>query len=714
LQTGDTLARQIDRMLADPKVRQGLVENFAGQWLQTRRLSKIRPDREAFPEFDDQLRAAMEQETLLLFEEIVRNDLPATLLLDADFTFVNGRLARHYGIDAVDGDEFQRVDLQTQTRRGVLTHAGILAINAHPRRTSPVLRGKWIMEAILGTPPPPPVADAGELEAVKLKGTLRQRLEEHRKNPRCAACHQQMDALGLAFENYDPLGAWRTRDDGHPIDASGELADGSQFKNALELISVLRETRSDDFRKNLVERMFVYGLGRTLGIYDRPALRQVVRQSETGGDRISAIVRGIANSDLFRYRHNPGRIGIEKLANRFEYDLSGNPDQQVLLTLRPNPNVTGRTGEANRAEFELHTLKPLLKASSQSGNEVVVGTAAGGPEVKQPYRYPIAASVGERIYFSFLEGMIGPQEYANDFLKPIQFLPDTDMGLVENIGNSSHFWNGSLTGPENIRPGSLVSFDFTVRMVAKERDSIDVFLATPGGPNRSMFAAGRGFTVEGEGTHRLTRVGRRRMTMHDAWNNIIDMVVRTQVQTVVGNFSPLRVIRPQLVLSDESPIRFDDVARGAAVESTPRRVANAQQESLVDHEGTTWNTILYGTARLDQDPKRAYHFSSRHVGLELLGEHADRFELLGQRVAEEGHALMLYGGDGQPGLEGGTEPEAEEFRVRFRGADKPGTYRCVLRIVTQAGGVGKRSTGGEGEPKKELHYVEIPVEAVVK
>jgi hypothetical protein len=288
------------------------------------------------------------------------------------------------------------------------------------------------------------------------------------------------------------------------------------------------------------------------------------------------------------------------------------------------------------------------------------------------------------------------------------------MKLIENIANSSHFWNGTLNGPANIRPGSVVSFDFDVRMVAKERDSIDVYLATPGGPNRSMFASGRGFTVEGEGTHRLTRVGRRKTDMHDAWNNIIDMVVHTQVQTVVGNFSPLRVIRPQLGLSDDSPIRFESVARGAAAESKPRRVMNAQRKSLTDHEGTTWNTILYGTARLEQDPKRAYHFSSRHIGVELLGEHADQFELVGQRVVEEGHALMLYGSNGQPGLDGGAEPEAEEFRVRFRGTDKPGTYRCMLRIVTQAGGIGKCSTGGEGEPTKDLHYVDIPVETVVK
>lgn len=713
LQESDNLARQIDRMLKDPKVRQGLVENFAGQWLQTRRLSKIRPDRKAFPEFDEKLREAMEQETLLLFEEIVREDLPVTLLLDADFSFLNERLAKHYGINGVKGNEFQRVSLQSQPRRGVLTHAGILAINSHPLRTSPVLRGKWIMEAILGTPPPPPVADADELEAVELKGTLRERLEVHRENKRCAGCHQQMDALGLAFEHYDPLGRWRTKDEGQPIDASGELGDGTQFNNALELIDVLRSKRSDDFRKSLVERMLVYGLGRTLGMYDRSALRQVVRQTEAGGDRISALVKGIADSEVFRYRRNPGRIGIEKLADHFVFELSGNPDQQALLTLRPNPNVAAPAGATKRAEFELHTLKPLLKASSQSPDAVAVGKPEGGPKVKQPYRYPITAPVGERIYLSFLEGMIGPQEYATDFLKPIRSLPETDMSKVENIGNSSHSWNGSLAGPGNVRPGALLSFDFDVRLVAKERDSLNVFLATPGGTNHSMFSSGRGFTVEGEGTHRLTRVHRRRPTTHDAWNNVITLVIKTQVQTVVGNISPLRVVRPKLGLSDPSPIRFENVAQGKAVESKPRRVYNAQEISLTDHEGTTWNSILYGTARLDQDPKRAYFYANRHVGAELLGEHADRFELLGKRVVEEGHALEFYGSDGKPGLEGGPKAEAEEFRVRFRGSGKAGTYRAVLRIVTQAGGIGTRSSGSEGEPRKELYYVDIPVEAVV-
>ncbi len=714
LQTQDNLSRQIDRMLADPKVRNGLVENFAGQWLQTRRLSKIRPDRKAFANFDESLRAAMEQETLLLFEEIARKDMPVTLLMNADFSFLNERLARHYGIKGVKGKEFQRVTLKGQPRLGVMTHAGILAMNSHPLRTSPVLRGKWILEAMFGTPPPPPVANAGELETVEVQGTLRERLEAHRTNPRCAGCHRQMDALGLAFENYDALGVWRTTDEGQPVDASGELSDGSQFNNALELINGLREKRSDDFRRNLAERMMVYGLGRNLGMYDRKALQQVVRKTEASGDTISSLVKALVETNVFRFRRNPGRIGVEQLADRFVCELTGNPEQQAMLTLRPNPTVPTPPSELQQARFELHTLRPLLNASTQSGRPVIVGKPEGGPKVKEPFRYPMTAPVGERVYLSFLEGMIGPQQYADDFLKPIRALPESDMKLIENLTNSSHRWNGSLLGADNIRPGSLISFKFDVRMVAKDQDKLDVFLASPGGPNRSMFASGRGFTVQGAGKHRLTRVCRRKPDMHDAWNNVITMVVHTQVQTVVGNFSPLRVIRPKLGVSDDSPIRFNNVAVGNTAEANPRRIFNAQKMTLTDHEGTVWKSILYGVSRLNQDPKRAYFFSNEHVGVELRGQDAAFFELVGQKVIEDGHALELRGSDGKPGLQGGPQPEFEEFQVRFRGSKKVGTYQAVLRIVTQAGGVGRRSSGGKGVPMKELYYLDIPVQAVVK
>jgi len=403
-----------------------------------------------------------------------------------------------------------------------------------------------------------------------------------------------------------------------------------------------------------------------------------------------------------------------ELADRFVHELSGNPEQQALLTLRPNPNVAASAAELQQASFELHTLRPLLNASTQSGMPLAVGKLEGGPKAKEPYRYPITTPVGERVYLSFLKGMIGPGEYADDFLKPIRSLPETDMRLVKNITNSSHRWNGSLMGAENIRPGTLISFEFDVRLVAKDQDKVDVYLASPGGSNRSMFASGRGFTVKGEGKHRLTRVCRRKPDMHDAWNNVITMVIHTQVQTVIGNFSPLRVVRPKLGLSDDSPIRFESVAVGKSAKSKPRQIYNAQKAALTDHEGTVWKSILYGTSRLDQDPKRAYYFSNRHVGVEIRGQDAALFELIGRKVVEDGHALELRGGDGQPGLTGGPKPEIEEFQVRFRGSKKAGMYKAVLRVVTQAGGVGKRSSGGEGEPMKEFYYLDVPIQAIVK
>ena len=712
LQNGDNLKQQVYRLLRDPKMRQGLVENFAGQWLQIRRLRAIRPDRTMFPDFNDELRDAMEQETLRMFESIVRKDRPITELLDAEYTFVNERLARHYGIGGVTGQALQRVNLGDSPRRGVMTHASILAINAHPTRTSAVLRGKWIMEAILGTPPPPPPADVGELEAVKVTGTLRQRLEAHRTNPRCASCHARMDAFGLAFENFDAIGRWRTRDGNLPIDPAGKLPEGGEFKNALELVKLIKSKHSSAFRKNLAERMLIYAVGRTLGLYDRLPLRRIVTQVADNQDRFSILVLAIAESDIFRLRRNPGRIGVEELDDRFVFDLSGNPDQQSILKLQRNPHAQQQTTD-KQASFELHTLKPLLSASTASGHKVVVGKPAGGAQAKQAYRYPVTAPLDEPVYLSFLEGMIGPKDTSDDFLKPIATVAETDESKVVTIANSSHSWNGSLAGPANIRPGSLVSISFEVRLVAKDRDTISVFPATPGGTNSSMFANAGNFTIEGEGTHRLRQVGRRRPTTHDAWNNTLTLVISTRTQTVIGNVSPIHVIRPQLGLSDKSPIRFS-VGSGKTAESPERRVVNAQKTTLTDHKDQPWQSILYGLSKVKTDPKRVYFTTTKHVGIELTGEHADRFELVSEHVVENGHGIRLVGADGKPGLEGGSQPEFEPFKVRFRGAAKPGEYQAILRVVTQAGNVGTKSAGKAGEPLKELYYVDIPVAATVK
>ncbi len=706
------LLAQVERMLKDEKVRYGLVENFAGQWLQTRRLQAIRPDEKYYPKFDDALRQAMEAETLRLFETIVREDRPISELLDADYTFVNARLAEHYGIPGIQGDQLQRISLQDRPRRGVLTHASVLAINAHPTRTSPVLRGKWIMEAILGTPPPPPPADVAELEAVQVEGTLRERLEAHRANKACAACHRRMDALGLAFENYDAVGAWRDKDGKESIDPSGELPDGGKFADAVQLIDLLGRQESEQFRRNVAEKMYVYALGRTLSMYDRLPIGQVVSQTAQGDDRVSSLVQAIVLAEPFRFRHNPGRIGIEKLPEQFAFELTGNPDQQSILKFGRNPHAAPT--DAQQATFELHTLKKLLKADTDSESVVAVGKPQGGPEQGEPYRYEITAPFDENIYLTFLEGMIGPRDVSDDFLKAIAFVPDSDESHITTIANSSHSWNGSLVGPDNIRPGSVVAFDFDVRLVAKKQDTVSVFLATAGAANTSMFTNAGRFQFEGAGTHRFRQVGRRNANMLDAWNSDVNLVVQTQTQTVVGNVSPMHVVRPQLGISDDSPIAFQSVKRGKTAESAPRHVFNAQQSTVADQRGKPWETILYGAAVLQADQTREYLVSTEHVGIQLVGPHAGKFQLAGDNATDDGQSIRLIGADDEPGLLGGPDPEQESFAVHFKGAAQPGTYQAAVRIVTQAGGKGTHSTGAKGQPWPRLYYVDIPVEAIVK
>ncbi len=238
LERPDVLGEQVRRMIADPR-SQALVENFAGQWLQIRNLSIASPDRQRFKGFDEFLRHGDEKETELFCASIMREDRSIVELLDADYTFLNERLAKHYGIEGVSGDEFRRVPLTDRRRGGVLTQASVLLVTSNPTRTSPVKRGKWIMEQILGTPPPPPPPGVQELEKVKLEGTLRQKMEQHRANPSCAVCHARMDPLGFAFENFDAIGAWRDRDDDHEIDPSGVLPGGQTFSGATELRALL-------------------------------------------------------------------------------------------------------------------------------------------------------------------------------------------------------------------------------------------------------------------------------------------------------------------------------------------------------------------------------------------------------------------------------------------------------------------------------------------
>jgi hypothetical protein len=304
LSQDDVLASQVARMIADPK-SQTLVENFAGQWLQIRNLSLVSPDRARFKGFDNDLRLAMRQETELFFASVMREDRSVLDLLDADYTFLNERLAKHYGIEGIEGAEFRRVPLSDRRRGGLLTQASILTITSNPTRTSPVKRGKWIMEQILGTPPPPPPPGVQELEQVKLEGTLRQKMEQHRENQSCAVCHARMDPLGFALENFDAVGAWRDRDEDHEIDASGILPDGKSFTGAAELRVILK-AKPELFARSLVRKMLTYALGRGLEPYDARAVHEITARLQAHDYKFSSLILEVVRSEPFRMRRARG------------------------------------------------------------------------------------------------------------------------------------------------------------------------------------------------------------------------------------------------------------------------------------------------------------------------------------------------------------------------------------------------------------------------
>ncbi len=292
------------RMLADPKAR-SLVTDFAAQWLQLRGLDRAKPDPERFSTIDDELLDAMRTETDLFLEAMVREDLSVLELLDAPFTFVNGPLARHYGIPGIDGEAFQRVTLDGSQRGGLLSHASILTVSSYPTRTSPVLRGKWVLENLLGAPPPDPPVDVPALEdaAGNLGGTvtLREQMEAHRTNPSCSVCHNQIDPIGFGLEKYDATGAWRTHEGDAPIDDTGVLPDGTAFRGPAELKQVLRD-RADAFRRNLGEKLLTYALGRGLEYYDTEAVAGIAGTARENGDRWSALVTAVVESAPFRMR----------------------------------------------------------------------------------------------------------------------------------------------------------------------------------------------------------------------------------------------------------------------------------------------------------------------------------------------------------------------------------------------------------------------------
>jgi hypothetical protein len=295
------LEREVRRMLKDPKA-EALVENFAGQWLHLRNLAAFVPDRSDFPEFDDLLRQAMRRETELFVGSVIQEDRSALQLLQADYTFMNERLARHYGVRGVFGSNFRRVAVTDPARQGLLGHASVLTVTSYPNRTSPVVRGKWILENVLGTPPSPPPPDASNVLPDTAKPqTMKERMAAHRANPVCASCHRVMDPIGFALENFDAVGAWRLNDGETRIDPSDRLADGTEIDGPVALRRAL-VAQPELFVTMLSEKLLTYALGRGLTAKDMPAVRAIVHAAEAQDYRMSAIVLGIARSLPFQMR----------------------------------------------------------------------------------------------------------------------------------------------------------------------------------------------------------------------------------------------------------------------------------------------------------------------------------------------------------------------------------------------------------------------------
>jgi hypothetical protein len=289
-------------MLRDPRSR-ALAENFGGQWLQFRALESTTRDREKFPDFEDYLRLSMRRETSLFLEHVIRDDRSILDFINGRYSFLNERLARHYGIPGVAGPQFREVDLAGSPRAGVLTHASVLTVSSYATRTSPVLRGKWILENLLNAPPPEPPPDVPNLDesAIGSAASLRAQLEEHRKNAICASCHRKMDPLGFGLENFDAVGAWRTMDGDFPIDASGTLPDGEEFSGPEELRAILVEQR-EAFARGVTAKLLTYALGRGLERYDTKTVRTIASRLPAQDYRFSALVLEIVNSLPFQAR----------------------------------------------------------------------------------------------------------------------------------------------------------------------------------------------------------------------------------------------------------------------------------------------------------------------------------------------------------------------------------------------------------------------------
>jgi hypothetical protein len=292
-------------MLADPRA-EALGARFAGQWLRLQDLDKVHPDRLDYPDFHQQLADDLRHETELFFHNLVREDRSALELFTADYTFLNERLARHYGIRGVTGTEFRRVRYPDATRRGILGQGSVLTLTSHANRTSPVLRGKWVMEVLIGTPPPPPPPGVPDLEETKgvAEGrmlTTRERMEMHRANAVCKSCHQFMDPIGLALDNFDVTGRWRIKENGNPLDTRGQMYDGTDVQSPEDLRNALLK-RPVPLLRTFTGNLMAYALGRRVEYQDMPAVRAIVRQAEANGYRMSSFILGVVRSDAFQMK----------------------------------------------------------------------------------------------------------------------------------------------------------------------------------------------------------------------------------------------------------------------------------------------------------------------------------------------------------------------------------------------------------------------------
>ena len=299
------LTSEVKRMIADPKAR-ALAENFGGQWLEIRNLELVSPNPKLF-KFDGRLRRAMRGETEEFFHRLLTENKSVLEFLSADYTYVNERLARHYGIENVTGDQFQKVSLDPNRRRGILTQASVLTVTSDPTRTSPVKRGKWVLENILGTPPPPPPPNVPTIESNKeLTGSLRQKMEQHRVNPACANCHSLLDPIGFGLENFDAIGAWRDQDGGQPIESIGRLTTGQEFKNANELTTIILNEKRDLFLRCLTGKLLTFALGRGVEPYDKPAIAEILAKAKKDNYAFQSLIVAIGESVPFQKRRGDG------------------------------------------------------------------------------------------------------------------------------------------------------------------------------------------------------------------------------------------------------------------------------------------------------------------------------------------------------------------------------------------------------------------------